>query len=70
MPNEKIYSLGLDIKDADTPFLIEKSIRVESGNLVETFAKFQLELVEFMLKQIAEEVNKERMKNVDDDIPF
>lgn len=63
---ERIYSLRLDIKNSDIPFAVERSIGVESGNLVEVFSRFQIELVN-LLQDLAQE---EKAEMIDDDIPF
>lgn len=68
---EKIYSLRLDIKNPDIPFTVEKSICTESGDLIQVFSGFQLELVKLM-RQLHQEELDERGPNpaFNDDIPF
>lgn len=65
---EKIYDLTLSIKNPDVPFQVERSIGVQSGNLIEVFAKFQLELIILLKELHDEELAVIRME--DDDIPF
>lgn len=62
----KIYCLTLDIKNPDIPFKIERSIGVQSGDLIQVFAKFQLELIRFLTEMHEDEM----IKKYDDDIPF
>lgn len=68
MPKERIYDLRLDIKKPDVPFAIERSIGVQSGDLVQVFAKFQIELIKLLKELHQEEILEIRMEN--DDIPF
>ena len=65
---ERIYSLRLDIKNPDIPFKVTKSICTESGDLIQVFSNFQLQLVQLLKELKEEEILAIRMEN--DDIPF
>ena len=67
---EKIYSLILSIRNPDVPFVLERSIGVESGDLLEVFARFQLELVRFVREMHEEKIKEIERKLINDDIPF
>lgn len=74
MTKERIYELRLDIKNPDLPFAIERSIAVSSGDLIQVFSKFQLDLVK-LLRDLHEEEMDEARANLmeelgDNDIPF
>jgi len=68
LANERIYSLRLDVKEPNVPFAVGKSICVESGDILQVFSRFQLELVR-LLKELHEEEIRE-LRITDDDIPF
>lgn len=70
MPKEVIYSLTLDVKHPDIPFAVQKSISSQSGDLVKVFAHFQLQLVTLLRQMHEEELDEERAKYYDNDIPF
>jgi hypothetical protein len=58
--------MTFDVKDPDTPFKVEHSISVESGDLIHVLSQFPLKLVTLL-----EELRKEdEAELIDDDIPF
>lgn len=65
---ERIFELTLDVKDPDVPFQIKKSIGVSSGDLIQVFSQFQVQLVQLLKELHEEELLEVRMQN--DDIPF
>jgi hypothetical protein len=65
---ERRYDLRLDIKDPDVPFSVGRSIAASSGDLVQVFSMFQIELVRLLRELHEEEMMELRLK--DDDIPF
>lgn len=67
---EKIYDLTLSIKNPNVPFAVERSIGVQSGSLIETFSRFQLELIRLLKELNEEEMLEIRKKLHYDDIPF
>lgn len=68
---ERIFDLRLDVKNPDTPFAVNRSISVQSGDLVEVFSRFQIELVR-LLRELHDEDLQEQLKlhGADDDVPF
>lgn len=67
---EYIYSLTLDVKRADVPFRVVRSIGTESGDLIKVFSHFQLQLAQLLKDLHEEEISELRRISVDDDIPF
>jgi hypothetical protein len=67
LTKERIFVLTLDVKDPDTPFKVERSVSVESGDLTYVLSNFPLKLV-----QLLRELEKEDSHDMgaDDDIPF
>ena len=69
MPREYIFDLTLTVKDPNVPFKILRSTGVQSGDLIQVFSRFQLQLVQ-LLKELHEvELLEVRMQN-DEEIPF
>ena len=66
--NERIFELTLYIKEPNLPFKFNKQISTSSGDLVQVFATFQIQLVQLLKELHEEELNELRMGN--DNIPF
>lgn len=65
---ERIFELQLDVKNPDTPFAVTRSIGTSSGDLVQVFATFQLQLVQ-LLRELHEEDIRDKIYEKDN-IPF